>query len=206
MGTGAYQEANITAWNQWIEAEGGQYPGRDFLFKSSSSSMVRGPISKLSIDGEDLVVELAWTAFKGGNQTPWTFWPKGEKLRRFNISWSEPQLRGGVISLTTNRGTVEFLNPNDRLPRSGLMNEYHIEVRVRHPLYPPSLSDLQNAATIHNVDPSRPQNQSEVKVAAITFVVFAFNRRAAEAWCRAECGRFRLSVVSMRRVQLLPGR
>lgn len=194
----------ISEWNQLLEDT--DYRGRDLEIRHPRGSKTRGPIKKIWVSKDKLLVELDWVAYKRDGKTPWVAAPNLSRGHEYPITWWRPQGTTGLLPLSTDRSSL-ILSPDDNLLKEWVMTEYHIEVHVRHSLYPPFpfRDELQNVGIVHNVNPRRPQTQSEVKVAAITFVVFAFSRRAAEAWCRAECGRFRLPVISMKLVKLLPG-
>lgn len=186
--------------------EDADYPGRDLEIRHQRGSMSRGPIKRIWISELTLFVELAWVAYKRSNKVPWADAPDLPKQYEYPIAWWSPEDVAGTLLLDSS-GIARILHPSDCLSKAEVMKEFHVEVHVRHHLYPPHPFgyELQNVGMVQNVDPPRPQTQSEVKVAAITFVVYACSRRAAEAWCRAECGRFRLPVISMKLVRLRPG-
>ncbi len=186
--------------------EDADYTGRDLEIRHPQRSKTRGPIKKIWVSKDKLLVELDWAANKRNGKTPWVSAPDRLKRHEYDVAWWCPEDVAGQLVLNA-AGTALILHPSDCLSRSEVTTEYHVEVHVRHSLYPPFPfeDELQNVGLVQNVDPPYPQTQSEVKVAAITFVVFAFSRRAAEAWCRAECGRFRLPVISMRLGEVLPG-
>lgn len=186
--------------------EDADYPGRDLEITHQRASMSRGPIKRIWINDLTLFVELAWVAYKKNGTTPWVDAPGLPKQYEYSIAWWSPEDVAGILFLNPAQ-SARILSGRARLSKAEVMKEFHLEVHVRHHLYPPFPfgSELQNVGIVHNVDPPRPQTQSEVEVTAITFVVYAFNRRAAEAWCRAECGRFRLPVISIKLVRLRPG-
>lgn len=203
----------------WQDLVGRDLVGRDLLISPDSDStnnQLRGPIKSLKIVEKSrewskvkdkyLVVELEWIAYRRNSNQPWIFfadftyplsydciinYTSGPDVSLQSISWGA-------------RKHFKILTEGNALNRSNVLTEYYVEVHVRHSLYPPYPRDIELFGTSHNVEPKNPEKQDDVTVAAITFAVPADSFEAAQAWCRAECERHGLPVISMKQTRLYP--
>lgn len=210
-------QQDIDGWQRVIELE---LVGRDVSITSDKPigfTELRGPIKSVEMVEKPrgswtdetqkyLRVELEWLAKRKDNDQPWVFVENSpQNTYEFVAEYSPPSISVSGIVFRQNP-SVKILPAGSNLDKSRVMNEYFVEVQVRHHLYPPyPLKDIQQVGTTHNVEPLNPQSQEEVKIAAIIFVVQAFTLRGAKAWCRGECARLSLPIVSMNKTILYPG-
>jgi hypothetical protein len=176
----------------------------------------KGPIQSLkhSPETERLIVQLEWLACRRNPDEGWVKAP--ELSKTFALIASECTTREfdpqGRLKLQRtrfrDRGEPAVLLPMgiETLDPRRVLSEFYVAVTVKHSLYPPHpfrdefryhYSDLEHVGTVRNINPRRPKAQSDAKEVEITFVVRAKTYEGAVKWCRGECARWDLPVISI---------